>query len=305
MVVPDVRGMMLTKLAAFLGRPQCLSFRPEDSQRHKSPYKEIPIQPYDRLISMHCAWRRAVAVFSSSPPDSDPSHLKEAADSADQRLLRLYARREDIARILRARPSADHLTLLTLGESAWVHLATTSEISPSSPLHLTGLACLEIFFQNCSTYGSNSMEIGLWPEVKLFAALHLPKLDILHLVHLIPIMHRGQCSSAVRERTLGHTMGRCWCRNSGIVAMEQVLDLLAHRAPGFDQLPQLILSGVSSIVDDDPPSTRARFESHVSEVLINADVADEQMQHINMHNRYYRHALTRRLPDYDYNNFWY
>lgn len=125
---------------------------------------------------------------------------------------------------------------------------------------------------------------GLWTRSDFFGVLDLPRLEELHLAHIVAWTCRRVISTGSAKPD-----SPCRCVNNGLLSMQQVVDLMRHRRISDGDSPQplrrlsrLIVSGVSAVLDDNPLETKRALEEYVEEfVLLPAvpqDIIDEDAE---------------------------
>ena len=227
----------LKSVLAFFSRVPRIYARPEDDHYNRS----ICAEPWNQLNRVNVRLRRAIVEY----------HTADTLDT-ETKVLTVYARRIQIIDALTG-SSARFLRTLLLDEGAWGYLASEQAWPKDRPVMLPTLATLRITLHSCvyaamrASRGTSA--IGFFAQPDFLAMFDMPSLNNFDLVFL----SSWTCARVYHRAGATKSLKRCFCRNNGIVAMSQIVDLLRHlRGATERRLPQLGFFGVTDILDEDP-----------------------------------------------------
>lgn len=261
--ISDAFGDELESLVRFFSAVPTVYARPDDVSYHAMGFLHeftgIPVAPWNHLVRMNCRWRRALVEFRTSSVDQNSNALIA------------YARREHIVEVLRVRPSANALTLLSLDEGTWSFLAFGCQLSADSPIALPRLLTMRITLSPCvfAKYTFGTTGCTIWSSPDTFGLFDVPHLQALQIIHL-------SVWTCPRVDAMNGSVSPlpCWCRNNGTIALVQVVDLLKHgrAVRQGHRIRNVTLFGVMAIVDDDCCENARALEAIVDELAILVNV---------------------------------
>ena len=257
-VLGRTNGRALRGVLTFFSKVSRVDTRPDVGSNDRI----LSTEPWTLLKRVNIRCRRAVLEYQT--PD---------IVNTIPRMLNFFARRNQITNSLLA-ASAHSLTTLSLDEGAWDFLANESSWSKNHPILLPTLTTLRIALGNCVYFATkrtrNTETIGLFAQPDFLAALDMPCLNNLDLVHI----SSWTCRRVVSGRSTGQRPSQpCYCHNNGIIAMCQVVDLLRHlRGVAERRLPQLAVFGVKEVLDDESKRNARYLKQLVAKFALHVEV---------------------------------